>query len=100
MHVLQRTLNRLNLLTDYQVAAALIGLPTEITTDIFTYFIAPKPPLQCRSKNTGVDKLVTMVEGNNDVSSIMCTNVRHFSAFLEKVFDMTDDRDCDHDCDR
>ena len=41
MHVLQRTLNRLNLLmevSDYQVAAALIGLPTEITTGIFTYF--------------------------------------------------------------
>ena len=40
-HVLQRTLNQLNLLmeiSDYQAAAALIGLPTEITTDIFSYF--------------------------------------------------------------
>ena len=40
-HVLERTLNQLNLLmeiSDYQAAAALIGLPTEITTDIFSYF--------------------------------------------------------------
>ena len=39
-HILQRTLNRLNLLmeiSDYQAAAALIGLPTEIVSDRFTY---------------------------------------------------------------
>ena len=40
-HVLERTLNQLNLMmeiSDYQAAAALVGLPTEITTDIFRYF--------------------------------------------------------------
>ena len=39
-HILQRTLNKLNLLmevSDYQAAAALIGLPTEIVSDKFTY---------------------------------------------------------------
>lgn len=39
-HLLTRTLNRLHLLmevSDYQIAAALIGLPTEICTENFAY---------------------------------------------------------------
>ncbi len=43
MQVLEKTLNRLNLLmeiSDYQAAAALIGLPTELTSDKFLYFNA------------------------------------------------------------
>ena len=40
MHVLTRTLNKLNLhmeISDYQIAAALLGLPTEITSESFVY---------------------------------------------------------------
>ena len=40
MHVLTRTLNKLNLMmevADYQIAACLLGLPTEITSESFTY---------------------------------------------------------------
>ena len=40
-HVLTRTLNQLNLsmeVSDYQMAASLIDLPTELTSDSFAYF--------------------------------------------------------------
>ena len=51
MHLLTRTLNRLNLMmevSDYQVAAVLVGLPTEITTSTFTYFSAAGAIAICR----------------------------------------------------
>jgi hypothetical protein len=40
MHLLTRTLNRLNLMmevSDYQISAALLGLPTELCTETFAY---------------------------------------------------------------
>ena len=41
MHLLERTLNKVNLLmevTDYQIAASLLELPTEVTSETFAFF--------------------------------------------------------------